>query len=60
MDNNCADRSGVLPSLTAMFNIVAARFKSFAEKSGTGKPGDFLAQHPRVIIARLTSKRNKI
>jgi hypothetical protein len=58
MDNHHADRSGILPSLTTMFNIVAARFRSFAEKSATGKPGDFLAQHPRVIVARLTSKRN--
>lgn len=60
MDDNCTDQSGVVPSLSAMFNIVAARFKSFAEKSAIGKPGDFLAQHPRVIVAKLTSKRNTV
>ena len=52
MDNHHADRSGILPSLNSVFNIVAARFRLFAERSATGKPGDFLAQHPRVIVAR--------
>jgi hypothetical protein len=60
MDNRHADRSGILPSLTTVFNIVAARFRLFAEKSTTGQPGGFLAQHPRVIAASLTSKRKRI
>jgi hypothetical protein len=60
MDNHHADRSGILPSLTTVFNIVAARLKLFADRSVTGKPGDFLTQHPRVIVASLTSRRNSI
>jgi hypothetical protein len=60
MDNNYADRGRILPSLTTLFNIVAARFGSLADTPPSGRPGDFLAQHPRVIVASLTSKRNKI
>jgi hypothetical protein len=60
MDNHHADQSDIVPSLTTLFNIVVARLRLFAERSTTGKPGDFLAQHPRVIVARLTSRRNKI
>ena len=58
MDNHHTDQSDIVPSLTKLFNIVATRLRLFAERSATGKPGDFLAQHPRVIVARLTSKRN--
>jgi hypothetical protein len=60
MDNHHADRSGILPRLNTVFNIVAARLRVFADGSASGKPGDFLAQHPRVIVASLTSKRNII
>jgi hypothetical protein len=60
MDNRHADRSGILPNLTTVFNIVAARLRLLADRSATGKPGDFLAQHPRVIVASLTSRRNRI
>lgn len=60
MDNHYADQSDIVPSLTTLFNIVAARLRLFSGRSSTGKPGDFLAQHPRVIVASLTSKRNKI
>jgi hypothetical protein len=60
MDNHHADQSGIVPSLTTLFNIVAARFGSFADTSAGGRPGDFLAQHPRVIVASLTSSRNMI
>lgn len=58
MDNHYADQSDIVPSLPTLFNIVAARFKSFAHKSAGGKPGNYLAQHPRVIIACLSSKNN--
>ena len=60
MDNHHADRPGIVPSLATLFNIVAARFRLIAEKSVTGQPGDFLAQHPRVIVASLTSRRNGV
>jgi hypothetical protein len=60
MDNRHADRSAILPSLTAVFNIVAARLRLVADSPAVGKPGDFLAQHPRVIVASLTAKRNMI
>jgi hypothetical protein len=59
MDNHHADRPGIVPSLATVFNIVAARFRSLAEKSANGTPGAFLAQHPRVIVAGLTSRRHK-
>lgn len=60
MDNHYADQSDIVPRLSTLFNIVATRLRLFAERSTTGKPGDFLALHPRVIVARLTSRRNKI
>jgi hypothetical protein len=60
MDNNYADRSRILPSLTTAYNIVAARFRLLADSSASDSPGHFLAQHPRVIVASLTSKHNKI
>ena len=60
MDNHHADQSAILPSLTTVFNIVAARLRVFADRPVSGKPGDFLAQHPRVIVAGLTSKRSLI
>jgi hypothetical protein len=56
MDNNFADRSDILPSLTTLFNIVAARFSSFADKDASGNSAYFLAQHPRVIVASLPFK----
>jgi hypothetical protein len=58
MDNHYADRSGILPRLTTVYNILAASLSIFADRSATGKPGDFLAQHPRVIVASLTSRRS--
>jgi len=58
MDNNYADRSRILPRLTTLYNIVAARFGSLADTPASGRPGDFLAQHPRVIVASLASRRN--
>ena len=60
MDNHYADQSDIVPSLNTLFNIVAARLRSFAHDSANGKPGHFLTQHPRVIVAGLTSLRNKI
>ena len=60
MDNHHADRLRILPRVTKLFNIVAARFGSLAETPARGRPGDFLAQHPRVIVASLTSKRDFI
>jgi hypothetical protein len=56
MDNHYADKQSILASFIAAFNIVAARFKSFADRPANSRPGYYLAQHPRVIVASLTFK----
>ena len=58
MDNHDADRPGIRPSLNRVFNIVRQRLR-ICGRPETGKPGDFLAQYLRVIVASLASKRNK-
>lgn len=58
MENHYADKRSILASLASLFNIMKARFKSFTRKSASGKPCNYLAQHPRVIIASLNSRNN--
>ena len=58
MDDHYADKPRILPRIAFVFNIVMARLRLFARKSASGKPCNYLAQHPRVIIASLNSKNN--
>jgi hypothetical protein len=58
MDNHHADKRRILPRIAFVFNIVKARISSLARKSARGKPCNYLAQHPRVIIASLNARNN--
>lgn len=58
MDDHYADKRRLLPRIAFVFNIVMARLRSLTRKSASGKPCNYFAQHPRVIIASLNSKNN--